>query len=74
MRKTLLSLTAAAALASAAALVSTPGSAMGASGVFAIQQAAGAVDLTSDVRMICRHRWSSRERCRWVPGRRWRRW
>ncbi len=69
MRRVLLSLTAAAALVSAASLTPLSANAMTAGTASGLRGAANAVDVIDGVRYVCRHRgWSSRRVCWWMPG------
>jgi hypothetical protein len=80
MRTTLLSLTAATAIATAAAL--SPAQAMTVGTASGIEAALADTSVLDDVAYVCRHRfYSSRRVCWWRPGynrgwrwRRWRRW
>ena len=72
MRRVLLSLTAAAAIVSAASHVPSRADAMTAAGAASsIRTAAEAVDVVDSVRRRCWHRWNSTERCRWRRHWRW---
>lgn len=71
MSKTLLSLAAAAAIVSSAALLPTRADAMTVGTVAGIQAAIDGTNLIEDVRYVCRHRWNtSGRRCYWRPARR----
>jgi len=79
MRRTILGLAAAIALASAATV--QPVSAMTAGTASAIEAALAETNVLQDVAYVCRHRYySSRRVCWWQPGRYrwgwkpWRRW
>ena len=71
MHRTILSMAAAVAIASTAALLPTRADAMGVGTAAAIDVAAADMSMLEDARYVCRHRWrSSRRVCWWVPGRR----
>jgi hypothetical protein len=73
MRKVLLTITAAAAILSAALL--TPTRAMTPGTVPGIEAALADASAVQEVVYVCRHRYlSSRRVCWWRPGWRWRRW
>ena len=71
MHKSLLSLAAATAIASTAALLPTRANAMGVGTAAAIEMAAADLDMMESVAYVCRHRGYSRRACWWVPGRRY---
>jgi hypothetical protein len=67
MRRTLLSLAAASAIVSAAALAPTGASALTAGAGAGVRAAIEDTSLLEDVAWVCRHRWqSSRRHCYWV--------
>ncbi len=71
MRKTLLSMVAAAAIVSAASLAPTAANAMTPGAAAGVLGALEETSLVDDVRYVCRHRgYSSRRVCWWEPGRR----
>jgi hypothetical protein len=84
MRKVLLSLTAAAAFASAASLAPSRADAMTVGTAAGVRGALEDTSMIEDVRYVCSHRYySSRRNCWWQPDRyrsyrpyhrRWRRW
>lgn len=70
MRRTILSLAAAATIASTAALLPTRADAMSVGTAAAIEAAVADMGMLEDVRYVCRHRgYSSRRVCWWQPGR-----
>ena len=71
MSKTLLSLAAAAAIVSSAALLPTGADAMTVGTVAGIQAAIDSANLIEEGRYVCRHRWNtSGRRCYWRPAKR----
>ena len=69
MKRTLLSLAAAAAIVSAATLLPTHANAMGVGTAAAIDVAISDMSLMEDVRYVCRRSYSGRRVCWWAPGR-----
>lgn len=87
MSKTLLSLAAAVSIVSSAALLPSRADAITVGAASTLQAAIAAIDMTEDVRYVCRHRWNtSGRRCywrgpsrrvcthQWSTSRRWCRW
>ena len=73
MNRTILSLAAAAAIASTAALLPSRASAMGVGTASAIEIAVAGASMLEDVALVCRHRgWRSRRVCWRTYPRRWR--
>ncbi len=72
MNRTILSLTAAAAIASAATMLPSRADAMGIGSAAAMQMAVEDMNALENAAYVCRHRYySSRRVCWWTPGRRY---